>query len=880
MATIDKDLVRAINKGNCILLVGAGASASEGFPNWYKLTEQVQNKLIESDQLLEPNLTKYSKHLSNNELIQCFGIAENIIGKQKLVLLIKDIFNDVQKSHSEVYQFVTNWPFQFYLTTNFDSSIIEYLHKQGIQAVEKGNSLDDFRLLHNDAKNIVFKIHGDFSDYNSIIITENDYQDIRTSSKYKYWRDKIFSVLSIFNFSIIGYSAKDPNFIDQLNRAKDIADPNKPVFMFTTDIEPSEVQKLYEQNIRVIEYDNRDGNHSGLIRILRQYNHFLQKRNSPLVGIPDVDHAEAETASSIYFYNEVVLNDISIIDKALYNQILSLLFSNPSLSITEIVDELKSKKVLSDKASIIESINQLVIKKMITYSSENEKYFISMTGADLVKNAKANNTEIKDRFFRYCENYLTNLALGKSEVANILLRINDGLLSAFKKRGMEIAKMVFYDTEVALNSSMDFLNELNLFSSKLSQEEFLGFTDLLLEILQRPTNEVKDYLAILSNGYFTYHILGHEAEARNQRLHSLKNKELIIDSSILIPFFAKDCINNEFAKELISRLNSNGIKLLITNRLLSELSEHAAWALRHYKNTRFDELSFYSAALGIGCKQNLFIDGAMKWSFGKSINTFGNYMIDLFGSDNSYDYTKIFTNLISRLGISIIDMSDINEFKPDHYTEYENVKKQITKNRIDKGTYRSELQCETEAELVIISSIRPFNFLTHSSNLRSLTRKKEILHWQPETMYRFLCLNDTKADLSNLYSCMIGEFYSYGFNVVNSDVLKAFSSPLFSQARMNLSDQKRDLGTVIERFVNDENLKLHSDDFTLPFFPLQTALYAAKELKKQKDAASAQINKLEQVKHMSERERNEYLRLKSKKKQRSQKNKNKRKKKK
>jgi hypothetical protein len=869
VATIDKDLVRNINKGTCLLLVGAGTSADVGFPSWASLVDIVQETLTISGKLSPKSIKLIELYKANNDYLNCFEEIAKEVGKKLLVDEIKIIFDSVSKKNSEVNSYITKWPFQFYLTTNYDSVLSEYLNREGVTAVERGNSLDDFRILHMNTRDAIFRIHGDFSNFETMILTKSDYDSIRNDKKFDYWRERIFSVLNMCNILIIGYSARDPNFIDQVERAKQIADPNKPVFMFAADIDAKTTRKLYEQNIRILRYDNIDGKHSGLKRLLKQYDHFLQKRNGRLIGVPEVDQKEAEIASSLYFYNEVVLKDISIIEKALYNIILNKLKERGTLHISEVKKALEDSKILYDEISCKNALGGMIAANYIKYNGDTVE--LTAIGHETVLNAKAGSDDIRSRFLIYCHTFLVNLGLAISSIDKIIAQIQNGLVSAFKKRGFEIANMIFGGKVVSLNTSTDFLDELEKYSSIFEQEEYICFAELILEILQRPSKEAKDYLAILANGYFVYHILGHDAESRAKRLDVLKNKELFIDSSILIPFMAKYCVNYDFAQALVSELKAIGIKLIVTNKLLRELSVHAEWALRNFRNTRFDDLDFYAAGVGISCRQNLFIDGAMKWSLGKSVSTFGDYMSEIFGSDNPNGFVKIFTEKVRENGIIIIDMDEIPGFEAKHYEDYEIAKSQIKENRIKHETYKSDQQCETEAELVVISSIRPFNFLTHSNNLKALTLKRDILHWPPETMYRFLNLNKKNVELSNLYDCMIGDFYSYGFNVINTDVLKAFSGPFFSQARMELAEQKRELGNVLDKFLTEEEIRYQSEDFTLPFYPLQTETYAARELKKANAIASIRISELEKIKKMTESERAEYLKMKSKKESRKKK---------
>ena len=108
---------------------------------------------------------------------------------------------------------------------------------------------------------------------------------------------------------IIGYSATDPDFTDQLKRAKAVATPDHPVFMFASDLQPEQIKDFDQHyNIRVIPYDNTDGTHKGLLRVFSRHEPFIAKRTSPNIGLSPIDPNEAELASAIFIFTQLKAN--------------------------------------------------------------------------------------------------------------------------------------------------------------------------------------------------------------------------------------------------------------------------------------------------------------------------------------------------------------------------------------------------------------------------------------------------------------------------------------------------------------------------------------------------------------------------------------------
>ena len=198
----------------------------------------------------------------------------------------------------------------------------------------------------------------------------------------------------------------------------------------------------------------------------------------------------------------------------------------------------------------------------------------------------------------------------------------------FRNRGIEIAKKVISDEDVDLSATFDIADCLTEFEKDLIPDEYGFYIDLLFDVLEKPSKEIRDYLALLCNGYFIYHVLGHEENARQQRLDFIKKNKIYLDSSILLPLLAKECQNNQYAKDLILKIRKLNTELYITHNLLQEVIEHASWAIRNYGDKTVKDFSFYTNLLGIGNKKdNLFVEGGINWLNRNSYINFQSYIV-------------------------------------------------------------------------------------------------------------------------------------------------------------------------------------------------------------------------------------------------------------
>jgi len=205
MSVIDRQLVRAVNSGRCFCLVGAGPSCELGMPSWRQLAENVLRKAcnIQAGELAEQG----QELLDQCNYPRLFSLAEKTIGQQRLLELVSEQLPG-NLPLGRVYQYITAWPFQSYLTTNFDDQLNRHLEAVGRAFVTRRNKQDDLRVLHSVAKDVVFKIHGDTSVPDDIVLTAEQYDDFRRGARRQYWRDSILSLLKMVDLVIVGYALR------------------------------------------------------------------------------------------------------------------------------------------------------------------------------------------------------------------------------------------------------------------------------------------------------------------------------------------------------------------------------------------------------------------------------------------------------------------------------------------------------------------------------------------------------------------------------------------------------------------------------------------------------------------------------------------------
>ncbi len=194
-------LFELIRKEEVILWVGAGFSVYAGFPNGNKLKDIIYNSLNNQ----EKKLTKKSKSLSDLAE-EYFRIKAG--NKNQLIKLLSKTFLDFTPTSTLYHDILVTIPhFSTIITTNFDKLLENAYGK-------KAQILFNFKQIPYIEKNKVqiFKIHGDLSEPESIIITTSDYGNLFKNNfeDDAYW-DVIKERLSTRSVLFLGYDLEDIN---------------------------------------------------------------------------------------------------------------------------------------------------------------------------------------------------------------------------------------------------------------------------------------------------------------------------------------------------------------------------------------------------------------------------------------------------------------------------------------------------------------------------------------------------------------------------------------------------------------------------------------------------------------------------------------------
>lgn len=182
------------------LFVAAGLSQSAGYSSWKELFSQCAEKMkVEITD--ETDLYLLAQYFVNT-----FGQAELLRVIEKKTNLIS--------YESELIASLLQLDIRDIWTTNFDKSLEQVLLRRGIITRTISHE-KDLTSINNTQTNI-YKLNGDISDLNEMIVTKSDY--INYMSNHEMFLTFLKKELATKTFLFIGYSFKDSLILDCLDK--------------------------------------------------------------------------------------------------------------------------------------------------------------------------------------------------------------------------------------------------------------------------------------------------------------------------------------------------------------------------------------------------------------------------------------------------------------------------------------------------------------------------------------------------------------------------------------------------------------------------------------------------------------------------------------
>lgn len=232
-------LARDIRNRQVILFVGSGLSRPLGLPSWDQLIKHMAEELgFDPDVLVGPG----ADYL---QVAEFYKLRKGSIGDLRSWMDRNWSVSEERLRESRVHQQIVDLDFPLIYTTNYDNNLERSFELKG-KIVSKIASVMDIANAKTDRPQVV-KFHGDFSDDNSLVVTETDYferLEFETPLDLRL-RSDVLGRTILF----VGYSLKDLNLRFLLYKLKRTWDqtayakrrPRSFIFLLRPDVVQEEV---------------------------------------------------------------------------------------------------------------------------------------------------------------------------------------------------------------------------------------------------------------------------------------------------------------------------------------------------------------------------------------------------------------------------------------------------------------------------------------------------------------------------------------------------------------------------------------------------------------------------------------------------------------
>ena len=806
----DKRLLRKINRGRCFAFVGSGPSCEVGYPSWHKLAELTYQRL--TDMGVVSDSRSYEKYLAEKKYPEFFRQAEcDLEDRDALLNSLKPMLTPFEKRQGVLYEMISRWPFACYLTTNFDDEIKTHLDRLNEHFTVIRNRQDDFHSWRDGATNLIQKLHSDLSHPDEVILTSADYRRVYLEDSGRYFRDRLCDVFRMFDVLIIGHSLSDPDIDYVLKLARKFSSPQQPVYMLAADFTRADEREFLEKyNISLVQYSNPDGTHSELRRMLKAADRFIVPRHRFRERRLNDVRSDEEIASAIAVFLHRRLQGIQSTDY-LSPLLLSGLHSASTEGIdSETITSLPVLKRLIEKKgdeTIERTLDSLIRQGMV--SESNGKFRITNDGRTKVQEYNTTRKLEADQAYGQFRLDLKSMYSGadNAQLRKCQKLAEEALVTSFANRGSAIANKIFSGQSARPGELSDVFGYISDKAVEIEDMEIrAAFIEAMHRFLVEPNPPQREYLASVSQGYFLYHLLGLDPNFYEAQKDIFQKTLWFCDSSVILPLVATGCHNNAYAIELFQTLADENALLCTTPNLLREAWEHFQWALNFVGKFADNSPEFLRAALVKGSyKQNLFLDGFIRLSAEGEVGTFNDYR-ELIFSNGMSDLASFSCTVISNIDVlRVINISELDGFLPEDLGEIECVKNKIQRERENRGTYRSPLQVESEAEVWTllnnlktgkysldgIEDLERIYFVSQGRIIDQAFQPEDVVTWSPESLYRYLsAFSGRQLNPDLLQQCMLHEYYYAGISFIDKARYEHFFGHSIDAAKLSYEKER------------------------------------------------------------------------------------------
>jgi hypothetical protein len=687
---------------------------------------------------------------------------------------------------------------------------------------------------------------------------------------------------------VIGHSLTDKNIRDVLEMAKQGATVQRPVVWIAPNIsELDRREYLNKFRIRVVSYDDKNGRHNNLVKLIQSVNEFIPSRVLTNVKqdiekvLPIAIHTSA--VSSFYVFNEVCKQTeydkkrIEIVNSAIESSLpeineLGTFTLEQALEVAGWPTDVKIDEEFARQ------ITEFAISKNAIVKNE-DRYQVN---SDYLKISLEKRTEFQKKRSHFIKSVELRIRKEFPELTEVdakvlAVDIEASFIKYCNDSGLSIASLLFTkgaERTIPVSIFPIIKNESVKYETHTKRQAVFKVT---LDIIKYPEENEVVYLGRILQGYFGFHGLGVFGDVAKERLNQAKNTVWLIDSDTQIKLLALGESANLLYKSQFKRTKELGFRYFTTDSLLKETRAHLWFA--HNKILEYGQNSPYIGAAAVGDapfrKSNAFLEGFIKWQAAGNPGGWESYFFSIFGV-TKYDEINLQKTLLS-LGIEVVDLTTWPGFSKEDYTNIESYAKKLIEikeehkilvdgEELEFDAYKKAkpeaeafeiIKSERNGKYYIISAAGKTHeawFISYTSIL-NIVEEKIVVTWQPQAFSSFcstLC-NESESEIAKrAFDRIVLGLAQSGMNSIGEDIIKQVFGNVIEQAKINIEELRQQYkenlqgkyGEPIDTVLSRINVKF------LPLVTTQLALESAQRANQrriQAEEVAASANKRAEI---------------------------------
>lgn len=259
-----EELRRAYSSGELVVFVGAGVSAGAGLPSWRRLVEVLVER-ARSRNVSPESLAEISALVSRGQLIDALSAVKDAVGAAEFGAVVERELDDRGRPVPEVAKVLAELAprLRALLTTNLDHLLERALGGEWPALARATTDVAQRRAF-------ILKLHGTLLDRATWVFTREDYDramysDVRLKGVFT----ALFYACPLL---FVGYGLSDDDFdgiLGQMRAFSEGLPPRHFALVPKESVAPNRRKRLEAAGVRLIPYDNPDGRHAEVARLLR-----------------------------------------------------------------------------------------------------------------------------------------------------------------------------------------------------------------------------------------------------------------------------------------------------------------------------------------------------------------------------------------------------------------------------------------------------------------------------------------------------------------------------------------------------------------------------------------------------------------------------------